>query len=63
MGRTPFYRTLKELEHHFLNIERTRTCSSTGHRTQTPYSTVTSQFSKHKLSKMHILPTRWWMPD
>ena len=28
MGRTPFYWTLIELEHHFLNIEQTRTCSS-----------------------------------
>ena len=30
MGRTSFYRTSNELEHHFLNIEgtRTRTCSS-----------------------------------
>ena len=25
MGRTPFYRTSIELEHHFLNIERTQT--------------------------------------
>ena len=25
MGRTPFYRTSIELEHHFSNIERTRT--------------------------------------
>ena len=37
MGRTPFYRTLNELEHHFSNIERTRTCSSIGDRTRTPY--------------------------
>ena len=28
MGRTPFYRTLNELEHHFLNIEQTRALSS-----------------------------------
>ena len=27
MGRTPFYQTLNELEHHFLNIEQTQTCS------------------------------------
>ena len=37
MGRTPFYRTLNELEHHFLNIERTRMCSSIGDWTRTPY--------------------------
>ena len=37
MGRTPFYRTSNELEHHFLNIERTQTCSPFGNRTQTPY--------------------------
>ena len=37
MGRTPFYRTSIELEHHFLNIERTQTCSSIGDRTRTPY--------------------------
>ena len=36
MGRTPFYRTSNELERHFLNIERTQTCSSIGDRTQTP---------------------------
>ena len=36
MGRTPFYRTSKELEHHFSNIERRRMCSSIGHRTGTP---------------------------
>ena len=29
MCRTPFYQTLNELEHHFLNINRTQTCSST----------------------------------
>ena len=37
MGRTPFYRTSIELEHHFSNIERTRTCSFVGDRTRTPY--------------------------
>ena len=37
MGRTPFYRTLNELEHHFSNIKQTRTCSSYGYRTRTPY--------------------------
>ena len=37
MGRTPFYRTSIELEHHFSNIERTRTCSSIGDRTRTPF--------------------------
>ena len=37
MGRTPFYRTPNELKHHFLNMERTRTCSSIGDRTRTPY--------------------------
>ena len=37
MGRTPFYRTSIELEHHFSNIERTHTCSSIGDRTRTPY--------------------------
>ena len=25
MGRTPFYRTLNELEHHYLNIAQTQT--------------------------------------
>ena len=33
MGRTLFYRTLNELEHHFSNIKRTLTCSSIGDRT------------------------------
>ena len=37
MGRTPFYRTSNELEHHFSNIERTRTCSCIGDRTRTLY--------------------------
>ena len=37
MGQTPFYRTSNELKHHFSNIERTRTCSSIGDRTLTPY--------------------------
>ena len=37
MGRTPFYRTSIELEHHFSNIERTRTCSFFDDRTRTPY--------------------------
>ena len=37
MGRTPFFRTSIELEHHFSNIERTRTCSFVGVRTRTPY--------------------------
>ena len=36
MGRTPFHRTSIELEHHFSNIERTRTCSFVGDRAQTP---------------------------
>ena len=36
MSRTPFYRTSKELKHHFLNIERTRTYSFIGDRTRTP---------------------------
>ena len=37
MGQTPFYRTASELEHHFMNIKNTWTCSSIGDRTQTPY--------------------------
>ena len=37
MGQTPFYRTLNELEHHFVEIERTRTCSYFSDRTRTPY--------------------------
>ena len=37
MGRTPFYRTSIELEHHFSNIERTQTCSFVDDRTRTPY--------------------------
>ena len=37
MCRTPFYRTSNELKYHFSNIERTRTCSSIGYRTRTPY--------------------------
>ena len=36
MGQTPFYRTSKELKHHFLNIKRTRTYSFIGDRTRTP---------------------------
>ena len=37
MGRTPFYQTSNELEHHFLNIERTQACSSIRDRTQSPF--------------------------
>ena len=37
MCQTPFYRTSNELKHHFSNIERTRTCSSIGDQTRTPY--------------------------
>ena len=37
MGRTPFYRTSNKLEHHFSNIEQTRTCSSIDTRTRIPY--------------------------
>ena len=37
MRRTPFYRISIELEHHFSNIERTRTCSFVDDRTRTPY--------------------------
>ena len=36
MGQTPFYRTSNELEHHFSNIERTRTCSFIVDRTRIP---------------------------
>ena len=36
MGRTPFYRTLNKLEHHFSNIKRTRQCSSNNDQTRTP---------------------------
>ena len=36
MGQTPFYRTLNELELHFMNIERTQTCSSIDDQRQTP---------------------------
>ena len=35
MGQTPFYQTSNELEHQF--FEQTRTCSSIGDQTQTPY--------------------------
>ena len=37
MGRTPFYWTSIELEHHFSKIEWTRTCSFVNDRTRTPY--------------------------
>ena len=37
MDRTPFYRTSNEFEHHFLNIKRSRTCSSIDDRTRTSY--------------------------
>ena len=37
MGRPPFHRTSNKLEHHFSNIEQTRTCSSIGDWTGTPY--------------------------
>ena len=36
MGRTPFYRTLNRLEHHFLHIKQTQTCSPIGDRARTP---------------------------
>ena len=37
VGRTRFYWTSNKLEHHFLNVERIRTCSSIGDQTWTPY--------------------------
>ena len=37
MGRAPFYRTSIELEHHFSNIKRSRTCSTFGTRIRIPY--------------------------
>ena len=36
MGRTPFYRTSNELEHHFSNIKQTQTCLYIDDRTWTP---------------------------
>ena len=35
VGRTRFYWTSNKLEHHFLNVERIRTCSSIGDQTRT----------------------------
>ena len=46
MGQTLFYRTLNKLEHHFLNIEQTRTSSPIGDRTRTPYFWL--QTNKHQ---------------
>ena len=37
MGQTQFYRTSNELEHLFLNIEKTRPISSIGYQTRKPY--------------------------
>ena len=50
MGRTPFYRTSIELEHHFLNIERTWLCSSIGNRTRTRYFGL--RMNKHRTSTL-----------
>ena len=44
MGRTPFYRTSNELEHHLLNIERTRTCSLIISRTSIEHRTNIEHF-------------------
>ena len=38
MCQTPFYQTLNKLEHQFLNIKRTWTCSSFGNWSWTLYS-------------------------
>ena len=62
MGRSPFYRTSNELEHHFSNIERTRTCSSIGDRTQIPYFWLQmSNFEPNRaftrFTKLFIEPT------
>ena len=51
MGRTPFYRTSIELEHHFSNIERTRTCSFFDDQTRTPY------FWLRMIERSNIKPT------
>ena len=40
MGRTPYFRTSIELEHHFSNLEQTRTCSFAGDQTPIPYLLV-----------------------
>ena len=45
MCRTPFYRTSIELEHHFSNIERTRTCSLIISRTSIEHRTNIEHFS------------------
>ena len=50
MGRTPYCRTPNELEHHFLNIAWTRTSSSIGDRTQTPYFWLRT--IKHRTSNL-----------
>ena len=48
MGLTPFYRTSIELEHHFSNIERTRTCSFVDDRTRTPYFWLRTNFEPNR---------------
>ena len=53
MCQTPFYRTSNELKHHFSNIERTRTCSSIGDQTRTPY--LWPRKIEHQTSKRPLL--------
>ena len=45
MGRTPFYRTSDELEHHFSNIKQTGMCSIIG-------EAVSSNENQDKTSKI-----------
>ena len=52
MGRTPLYRTSNGLEHHFSNIERTRTCSSFESRTSNRHRTKYTFNNFHDLSTL-----------
>ena len=50
MGRTQFYRTSDELEHHFLNVEITWVCSSIYDRTWTSHFWL--WMNKHRTSNL-----------
>ena len=50
LDQTPFYRISNVLEHHFLNIKRTRTCSSISDRTWTRYFWLRT--IKHRTSNL-----------
>ena len=56
MIRTPFYRTSKELQHYFLNIKSTWTCSSIDDRTRAPeFWLLTNRHRTSNLKSFHSI--------